>query len=128
MARTPFDFGFDHLYLRKGGLRAFLTQHNVAWNSAEYVHGLLVKVECYTAEVREGNGLNDKSYLSPTFNPAFNPTIGSVRYRKAHLRQILSQYGVPYCSEKVKLGELIEIFNQKKEFLRTCNRVGRMQK
>ena len=116
MARTPFDFGFDHLYLRKGGLRAFLTQHNVAWNSAEYVHGLLVKVECYTAEVREGNGLNDKSYLSPTFNPAFNPTIGSVRYRKAHIRQILSQYGVPYCSEKVKLGELIESSIRKRNF------------
>lgn len=106
------DFGYDHNTLKVPEMRSLLTDLHVAFMPDASKSTLLRQLEKHTACTREEHGINPKEYLQPGFQPN--------RYTKAMMRQVLSQYDIPYGSNPER-DELFVTFMDHLPALRELN-------
>ena len=88
---SPPDFGYDHdVKYKKPQMVSHMQQLGLNFNPSALKYQLLPILEKHYAVQRERLNQNPKEYLAPGYNPS---TSGAT---KAQLRQILSQYDIPY--------------------------------
>ena len=111
------DFGFDHKKkLKFDGIQAALEAQKLRVAADDELLACLTKLERFWALWREREGLNNKDYLNDDFDIS--------GYTIPMMRQVLSQYDIDYEDANASRTDLIRLFNDNLDELKTANGVS----